>query len=322
MQLPQFILKPVAIGLMALAACSAYGDDYPSRPIRILASEPGGGIDYAARVVARGIAGPLGVSVIVENRGGAGGLLAIKAAVDAQPDGYTLVLFGSTIWLFPFLRDNVGYDPVKDLAPISLAMSSPNIVVIHPSLPVHSIKDLIALAKAKPGQLNYGSSSIGASTHLAVELFKSMAGLDIVRVPYKGTAPALIGLTSNQVQVMFSTMTGAIPLIKAGKITALAVASAQPSALFPELPTVAASLPGYESASITALFAPAKTPAARIIRINQEVARYLRTPEAKEMLLKSNIEPIASSPQELTRTMKNEMARLGKVIKEQGIRDE
>lgn len=323
MRLPRFVLKRVSVGLLALGAGGVCGQDFPNKPIRIVTSEPGGGVDFAARVISHGLTASLGQPVIVENRGGAGGLIAIDTVVKAQPDGYTLLLHGSAIWLLPFLRDNVSYDPVKDLAPVTLAVTSPNIVVVNPSVPVHSIKELIALAETKPGELNYGSGALGASSHLAVELFKSMAGVNIMRVPYKGTGPALIGLTAGQVQVMFSTAGGGVPLIKAGKIRALAVTSPKPSALFPDLPTVAASgLPGYQSASLVTMFAPAKTPAARINRLNREIARYLQTAEAKERLLKSKVEPIGSSPQELAATMKSEMNRLGKLIKDAGIKEE
>jgi tripartite-type tricarboxylate transporter receptor subunit TctC len=319
----RFILKTISICVMALVAGTSNSQDYPSKSIRIVTSEPGGGLDFAARVIAHGLTGSLGQSVIVENRGGAGGVIAIETVAKAQPDGYTLLVFGSTIWLVPFLRDKVNYDPVRDFAPVTLAVSSPNIVVVNPSVAANSIKELIALAKAKPGALNYGSGALGASSHLSVELFKSIAGVNIVRVPYKGTGPALIGLSAGQVQVMFGTAGGSVPLIKAGKIRALAVTSPKPSAIFPDLPTVSASgLPGYESASLGTVFAPAKTPEARISRLQREIARYMQTPEAKDQLLKSNVEPIASTPQELAATMKNEMARLGKLIKDAGIREE
>ena len=322
-QQPRVLAKTISIGVMALLAGGIHGQDYPSKPIRIVTSEPGGGLDFASRVIAHGITGALGQAIIIENRGGAGGVIAIETVARAQPDGYTLLVFGSTIWLVPFLREKVNYDPVRDFAPVTLAVSSPNIVVVNPSVPATSIKELIALAKAKPGELNYGSGALGASSHLSVELFKSMAGVNFVRVPYKGTGPALIGLSAGQVQVMFGTAGGSVPLIKAGKIRALAVTSSKPSALFPDLPTVSASgLPGYESASLGTIFAPAKTPVARINRLNQEIKRYLFSPEAKDQLLKSTVEPIASTPQELAATMKSEMARLGKLIKDAGIREE
>ena len=322
MRLARLILGSVALSATAFGTAQAAAPDFPLKPVRIVTSEPGGGLDFASRMIAQGVTGSLGQPVIVENRGGAGGLIAIESVVKAQPDGYTLLLYGSTIWLVPFLREHAGYDPVKDLTPVIMATNSPNIVVVTPSLPVHSMKELIALAKAKPGALNYGSGALGASSHLSVELFKSMAGVDIVRVPYKGTGPALIGLAAGQVQVMFGT-TGGVPLIKAGKIRALAVTSPKPSALFPDLPTVADSgLPGYQSGSQTAIFAPAKTPAARINRLNREIAHFLLTPDAKVQMANQGVEPVASTPQELAATMKAEMTRLGKVIKDAGIKEE
>ena len=323
MRLLNFATRMFLVGLMVSGADLVSGQGFPNKPVRIVTSEPGGGLDFAARLISQGITSSLGQPVIVENRGGAGGLIAIETVAKAQPDGYTLLLYGSTIWLVPFLRENVSYDPVRDFSPVILAVSSPNIVVVHPSIAANSVKELIALAKAKPGVLNYGSGALGASSHLSVELFKAMAGVNIVRIPYKGSGPALNGLIAGQVQVMFATSGGVVPHIKSGRLRALAVTSAQPSALMPDLPTVAASgLPGYVSASLGTIFAPAKTPAPLINRLNQEMVRFLRTADAKEQFLRSGVETVGSTPAELAATMKSEMARLGKVIKDAGIREE
>ena len=323
MRLLNFATRIFLVGLMVSGADLVSGQGFPNKPVRIVTSEPGGGLDFAARLISQGITSSLGQPVIVENRGGAGGLIAIETVAKAQPDGYTLLLYGSTIWLVPFLRENVSYDPVRDFSPVILAVSSPNIVVVHPSIAANSVKELIALAKAKPGVLNYGSGALGASSHLSVELFKAMAGVNIVRIPYKGSGPALNGLIAGQVQVMFATSGGVVPHIKSGRLRALAVTSAQPSALMPDLPTVAASgLPGYVSASLGTIFAPAKTPAPLINRLNQEMVRFLRTADAKEQFLRSGVETVGSTPAELAATMKSEMARLGKVIKDAGIREE
>ena len=323
MRFSHLALETVLVLIMVLCKGQSYGEDFPNKPVRIITNDAGAGLDFTSRVIARGITSALGQQVIVDNRGGAGGAIAIETVAKALPDGYTLLVFGSTFWLMPFLRDHVNYDPVKDFAPVTLAVSSPNIVIVYPPVPVKSIKELIALAKTKPGELKYGAGALGASSDLSIELFKSMAGVNILRVPYKGNGPALIGLSAGEVQVMFATAGAAMPLINTGRVRALAVTSAKPSPLVPGLPTVsAAGLPGYESVSLIAVFAPAKTPIARINRLNQEIVRYLVTPEARDVLLKSNVEPIASSPQELATKMRSEMARMRKLIKDAGIKEE
>ncbi len=219
------------------------------------------------------------------------------------------------------MRDNLPWDALRDFAPITLAITSPNIVVVHPAQPINSIKDLIAVAKARPGQLNDGGGQTGASSHLASELFKAMAGVDIVRVPYKGVGPALNALVAGEVQLSFTNPGAAAPHVKSGRLRAVAVTSAQPSALLPGLPTVAASgLPGYEAVSIFGMFAPAKTPAAIINRLNLETARHLTAPETRERFLSSGVETVGSSPEQLGATIKSEMTRMGKVIRDRGIR--
>ncbi len=221
----------------------------------------------------------------------------------------------------PLFR-KVAWDPVKDFAPISLTIVTPNIVVVHPSLPVKSIKELIALAKARPGELNYGSGSTGAANHVAAELFKSMAGVNIVRINYKGAGTAIIDLVAGQLQVMFATAGSVTHHIKSGRLRALAVTSAEPSALAPGLPTVvAAGLPGYESSSLSGMFAPARTPVAIINRLNQEVVQALHRAEVKERLFNSGIQVVGSSPEEAAAKIRSEMARMGKVIREAGLRE-
>jgi tripartite-type tricarboxylate transporter receptor subunit TctC len=217
----------------------------------------------------------------------------------------------------------VPYDPVKDFSPITLVAVSPTVLVVHPALPVQSVKELIALAKTKPGELNYAMGSAGSANHLAAELFKSMAGVDMLGIGYRGNGPAVNALIGGQVQLMFATASSVVPLVKSGRLKALAVASARQSALVPDLPTIAASgLPGYESISTTGFFAPAKTPAAIINRINHDSVRYLQTAEAKERFLAVGAETVGSSPEELGVKVKSEMARMGKVIKDAGIRAE
>ena len=241
----------------------------------------------------------------------------------APADGYTLLVYAGNVWTIPLLRSNVRYDPVKDFAPITWAARSPNIVVVHPSLPVKSIQDLIALAKAQPGQLTFAAAGVGSSTHLAVELFKSMTKVDILRVPYKGNGPALIDLVAGQVQVMFPTAGSVAPYIKSGRLRAIAVTSAEPSVLAPGLPTVASSgLPGYESILIYGVFAPARTPDAIIRQLNQAIVDVLRTPEVRQRFLNVGVETVGSTPEQFAATIAADVARLRKVIKEAGIREE
>jgi tripartite-type tricarboxylate transporter receptor subunit TctC len=317
------LIRTASLSCLALtcaAALPALGQEFPTKPVHILTSEAGGGLDFGARLLGQGMSQGMGQQVIVENKGGAGGILAIETVARAAPDGYSLVYYGSNIWLDGFLSDHSTWDPIKDFAPITITTSGPNFLVVHPSVPANNVKELIALAKAKPGVLNYGGGAAGASTHLSAELFKAMAGVDIVRIPFKGTGPAINALIAGQVQVMFSTPV-IVPHIKSGRVRALAVTSARPSALMPQLPTIAESgIPGYESVSLSAVFAPAKTPAAIISRLNQEMVRALNRPDIKEKFLSAGVEVVGSTPEQLLATEKSEMARMGKVIRDAGIR--
>ncbi|HKA44442.1 MAG TPA: tripartite tricarboxylate transporter substrate binding protein [Burkholderiales bacterium] len=320
MPVPRLVVCLLQTGVMMLAAGGACGQNYPHKPIRIVTSEPGSGTDLMARLIGQRLTDNFGKQVLVDNRGGT---LAREVVLKAPPDGYTLLLSGTSLWLSPFMREHAAYDPLKDFSPITLAASSPNVLTVHPSLPVESVKDLVALARSKPGELNYASGSTGAPTHLAAELFKAMAGIDIVRIPYKGTGPAINALLGGQVQVMFVSTTSVAPHVKSGKLKALAVCTAHPSVLAPGLPTVtAAGLPGYEATSLFGMFAPAGTPAALIARLNREIVQALSRTEVKERLSGAGVETIGSSPAELAATMKAEMARWGKLIKSAGIREE
>jgi tripartite-type tricarboxylate transporter receptor subunit TctC len=305
---------------MVWAIATATGRDFPTRPIRIVTSEPGGGGDFISRVVGQALSPALRQPVIVENRGG--GILPAIYVATTTADGYTLLCSSGVMWIGPLLR-KVSYDPVRDFSPVTLAVSSPNILVVNPALPVNSVKDLIALAKAKPGQLNYASAGIGGSAHLAAELFKSMAGIDMAMIPYKGAGPALIALMANEVQAIFATATAATAPMQARKLKALAVTTAAPSALVPGIPTVAASgLPGYEFATITGFLAPAGTPAPVIHRLNQEINRVLAQPDIRERFLKTGVEVVGNTPAQYAKIMKSEMARVGKLTREKDIRAE
>jgi tripartite-type tricarboxylate transporter receptor subunit TctC len=306
------------IGSMMAADVFAQAS-YPNKPIRIVTAEVAGGADFVARLIAQGVSGSLGQQVIVENRGGSA-IIPAQAVAKAPPDGYTLLVYGNNFWLLPFIQ-NVPYDPVRDFSPLTLAARSPNMLVVHPSLPVKSVRELIALAKAKPGELNYASAATGGSSHLAAELFKALAGVNIVRVPYKGTVPGITDLIAGQVQLMFGTTGTLAPHVQSGRLRALAVTSVQETALAPGLPTVAAAgLPGYEAESAYGLFAPAGTPAPILRRLHAETVRVLSRPEVKERLFNTGVEVVGNTPEAFAASIKSDMARMGKVIKDAGIR--
>ena len=293
----------------------------PNKPIRLVTSDVGGGNDFIARLIVSGLTAGFGQPVVIENR--PSGVIPGSIVSKATPDGYTLLIYGGTFWLGPLLQANVPYDVVKDFAPISLLTSSPNIMVVTPSFPANSVKELIAMAKAKPGSLNYASTAPGSAIHLAAELFKSAAGVDIVRIAYKGTGQAVNDVVAGQVHLMFPNAAAAAQLVRAGKLKALAVTSAKPSVLFPDLPTVSASgVPGYESGSAFGMFAPARTPASIVGRVNEQVVKALNKPDVREKFFNAANEVIGSSPEQLAATIRSEYARVGKVIKDAGIRAE
>jgi len=315
------MIKPLCIAAATVAAILCVGaqaQPYPAKPVRFVTSEPGGGNDIVARVLAEGLKPALGQRVIVDNRG----IVAAEIAKNANPDGYTLLVYGANIWLLPYLREHVAWDPLRDFAPITIAVQLPNVLVVHPSVPVKSVRELIDHAKARPGKLDYAAGTIGVSPHLAAELFKAMTRIEIVRVPYKGGGPALNGLIAGETHLMFPNVGGAMPHMKSGRVRALGVSSAQPSALAPGLPTIAAAVPGYEFVAVICLYAPAKTPAAIVEQLNRESVRVLRSPEVKERLFNSGAEVVANSPREFAAYMKADMQKMGKVIKDAGIRAE
>jgi tripartite-type tricarboxylate transporter receptor subunit TctC len=293
-------------------------ETFPSRVIRILTPATGGGSDVLARMIAPALTESLGQQVIVDNRGS----LATELAAKAAPDGYTLLIDGSPLWLQPLFR-KVGWNPVTDFAALTMAVSSPSMLVVHPSVPVKTLRELIALAKARPGEINYAAGSIGATPHLAGEQFKVMAGLNVVRVPYKGTGPGMIGLMGGEVEFMFPGAASAWNYVKQKRLKALAVCSLKPSALFPGVVTMSDSgLPGYESVSPQGVVVPAKTPAAIVARLHQELVKALNRAETKQRLGELGIEVVANAPEEFAASMKNDTARTAKLIKDAGIRFE
>lgn len=295
----------------------ALAQGYPARQIRMLAPEIGGASDISARLIAQWLSSSLGQQVIIENRGS----LAPAVAAKAQPDGYTLISYGSPLWLSAFLRDNVPWDAVKDFMPIALTASSPNVLIVHPSLPTRSVKDLIALAKAHPGELNFSSGSSGALTHLSGELFNALAGVKMVRVFYRGNGPALNALIGGEVHLMFANAGSIVPQLNSGRVKALAVTSLKPSPLVPGLPTIAdEGIPGYEALTVIGMFAPARTPAAVIKRLNEELLKVLNNPDLKAKFLNIGVEPVGGTPEQFADFIRADMAKWGKVIRDANIR--
>jgi tripartite-type tricarboxylate transporter receptor subunit TctC len=295
----------------------AWAQAYPAKPVRIVTVAPGSANDIVARLIAQEIRNSLGQPVVVDNRG----TVAAELVARAPADGYTLLLYGSAVWLSPFIRASTPYDPVKDFAPITLVASSPNVVVVHPSLPVKSARELIALARSRPGEINYAAGSLGAAPHLAAELFKAMGKLNIVRVSYKGTGGSLIGIISGEVGLMFPTAGSVTPYIKSGKLRALAVTSLQPTALAPGLPLLSETLPGYESVSLNGMLAPARTPDPVIRQLNAEVAKVMTRADIKEKLVAAGTDAMSTSPEQFAAIIQADMAKWGKVIREAGIRE-
>lgn len=309
----------VQFGLLMLSVAAlpatVVAQTYPNKPIRIVTAGAGGGSDQATRLIAPHLATLLGQQVIVDNRG----LLAADVAAKAPPDGYTLLLSGGTLWLLRFMRDHVSAD-ISDFTPVSLATETANILVVHPALPAKSVKELIALAAARPGQLNYATSGTGNSVHIAAELFKSMTRLNVVRINYKGASQALTELMSGQTQYMFGVPGSVTPHVSAGRLRAIAVTSAKPTPLAPGLPTVSATLPDYEQVSRLAIFAPAGTPSSIVARVSQDIVTVLNRQDVREKFHATGVEAVGSSPEGLGALVKAEMERMGKVIREAGIR--
>lgn len=313
-----YVIAILLSGFTVLVAGAAFGQDYPNKPIRILAPPAGGPGDFVARQVAQSISPPLGRPVVVENRVAQ---LSAELVAKAPPDGYAVLLAGGGSWLTALLH-KMPYDMVADLTPIIMLTKEVNVILVHPSLPVKNLKELIALAKAKPGQLNYSSSGVGSSWHLASELFKVMAGVNIVHVPYKGGNLANTALMSGEAQM---TITGAgtvLTLIKSGRVRAIAVTSAQPSALLPDLPTVASVLPGYEAVGVTGMWVPVKTSPAIISRLNQEIQRYLNRKDVKDEYLSRGSEVIGGTPDMLGNFVISDISTMNKVIKEANIKED
>jgi tripartite-type tricarboxylate transporter receptor subunit TctC len=303
-------------------AAAARADDYPSHAIRfVIAFTPGGPSDLLTRTIGQQLSARLGQPVLAENRPGAGGNLAADLVAKAAPDGYTLLMANIGILAAnASLYGHLSFDPLEDLAPIILVGAQPNILVVHPSLPVHSVAELIALAKAQPGRLDYASSGNGTPSHLSAELFKTMTGTDMVHVAYRGGVPALTDVIAGQgVQLMFATAVSALPFIRAGQLRALAVTSATRSPLLPDLPTLQeAGLPGYESTAWHGVVAPAGTPAAIIDRLNIEIGVILTLPEIRQVLSTQGIDIIGGTPAQFSAYIRAEIPKWAEIVRRSG----
>jgi tripartite-type tricarboxylate transporter receptor subunit TctC len=296
----------------------AHAQSYPTKPIRfIVPFAPGGGSDIIARVLAPHMSERLGQQMIIDNRPGAGTIIGAEIAAKAPPDGYALFLgITGTMAINPSMYRKLPYDPVRDFAAVALVGTGPNVLVVHPALPAKSIRELIAIAKAHPGKLSYASAGTGGAPHLAGELFKSMAGIDMVHIPYKGAAPATTDLLAGQVQVMFAGMGAALQFIKAGRLRALGVAGARRSRALPDVPAIAEYLKGFEASTWFGVFAPAGTPQLIIKRLHADLAQIAALPAVEQQLAGQGYEPLSSTPEELGAYVKSEIAKWAKVIRD------
>ena len=303
----------------ALLSTAALAQTYPAKTVRIIVGyPPGGPTDVIARTVAQKLTIALGQQVIVDNRPGASGMIGAEQVVKAAPDGYTLLTVPITYAVTPSVYPKMPYDAEKDLAPVALVASSPFILVVHPTLPVKTVKELIALAKSRPGQINYASASTGGMPHLAGELFNMMTGVKLTHIPYKGAAPATVDLLAGQVSLMFNNMLSAMPLVKANKLRAVAVTSLKRSAAIPELPTIAETVKGFEASGWYGAFAPAATPKDIIAKLNAEINKLMRLPDVAQRLAGDGVEAASMTPAEFGAYLHSEIAKWGRVVQISG----
>jgi tripartite-type tricarboxylate transporter receptor subunit TctC len=312
----------LAVSLAFATGATAFAQDYPTRPIRyIVGQAPGGSSDTLARMLTQRVGDGLGQQLVVDNRPGATGIIGAEVVAKANPDGYTLLQAATSHATNPAMLTKLPYDSVRNFTPISLLSQQPNIWIVHPSVPVKNIKELIAYVRSKPGQLNFGSSGTGGSQHLAGELLKGMTGIDMTHIPYKGSPPALIDLLAGRVPIMSSTMPPVLPHIRTGKVRALAVTSAKRSPALPDLPTVAESgVPGYEAIAWQGLLGPGGMPKPIVARINAEFVKVLKQPDVMAKLNEQGYETVASPPEWFAAYIRSEIVKWTKVIKAAGIK--
>jgi len=305
-----------------LACGLAYAQAYPAKPIRVVVPyPPGGGTDIVMRAIGPKVSERLGQPVIVDNRGGATGAIGAEMVAHAAPDGYTLLAHTSAgLTIVPNLQKKLAFDPVRDFAPVTLATSSPYMLVVNPKLPAASVAELIALAKKRPGELNYASSGNGSATHLAGLLFCRMAGVSMVHIPYKGSGPAVADLVAGQVLMRFSSIPPSLPHVRSGRLRALAVTGIKRFSLLPDIPAIAETLPGYDVVSWYAVLAPAGTPAAIVRKLNTEIVAALHASDVKALLEADGSEPVGTTPERLGEVLRADIARWGPIVRETGAR--
>jgi tripartite-type tricarboxylate transporter receptor subunit TctC len=308
-------------GLMFAFAAGTQAQPYPNKPIRmIVVSSPSGSTDLQARAVARALSENMGQNVVLDNRPGGGGIIASEMVAGARPDGYTILMSNTSFSVQPSLHAKLPYDPIKDFSPISLVALTYSVLIVIPSLPVKNTKELIEYAHAQPGKLNYASGTNGSSAHIGTELLKLMAGISIVRVPYKGTAENLNAILSGEVQVAFVTLPAALPQLSAGRLRVLAIGGPRRSPKLPGVPTVAETLPGFDIGTWHGVLAPARTPQPVVARLNAEIAKLAKDPAAREQAANQGVELVSTTPQEFTEYLKAQIDRFGKVVKATGMR--
>lgn len=322
------IVAAACIHVSAVAvssAASAATQHYPERPIRLIVPfAPGGSNDILARTLAQQLTTRLGQTVVVDNRAGAGGIIGVETAAKATPDGYTLVMGHiGTHAVNPALYPKLPYDAIRDFTAIAPVASSPNILLVHPAVPASTVKELVALARSKPAQLNYASGGVGGSTHLSAELFKMMTGTDFVHVPYKGGGPALIGIIAGEVAMLFNNIVSATPHVRSGKVRALGITSRQRSPVAPDLPTLAESgVPGYEVVSWYGVLGPAGMPLPIVSQLNRAITTTMTAESMRSRLASEGVDVLSASPAQFAEYVRSEVAKWGKVVRQAGIRAE
>ncbi len=311
-----------AVGALLIPLCaSTYAADYPQRPIRLIVPfAAGGGLEITARSIGQKLTEKRGQSIVIDNRPGAATIVGSEIAAKSSPDGYTLLMITTTFAINPSLYGKLPYDPVREFAPVTQINSVPNILVVNPSIPAHTVRELIALAKAKPGQLNYASAGSGTSPHLAAELFKTMAGIEMTHIPYKGIPPAVTDVIAGRVTMLMTTTISAAPHVKSGRLRALAITSPKRLAAMPDVPAIGETVPGYEADAFQGMVAPAGVPKEIVRQLADDIAAIVRLPEIRERIVADGAEPIGSTPEAFGAFLKKEMLKWGKVVKESGAR--
>lgn len=311
-----------AVGALLIALCAyTHAADYPQRPIRLIVPfAAGGGLEITARSIGQKLTEKRGQPIVIDNRPGAATIVGSEIASKASPDGYTLLMITTTFAINPSLYGKLPYDPNKDFAPVTQITSVPNILVVNPSIPAHNVRELIALAKAKPGQINYASAGSGTSPHLAAELFKTMAGIEMTHIPYKGIPPAVTDVIAGRVTMLMTTTISAAPHVKSGRLRALAITSPKRLAAMPDVPAIGETVPGYEADAFQGMVAPASVPKEIVRQLADDIAAIVRLPEIRERIVADGAEPIGSTPDAFGAFLKKEMLKWGKVVKESGAR--